>query len=506
MVKFCHVFQGGEKMPVSSEHPALVEQRAIEYIPTSERHGRPNTLLTIWFASNAQITTVATGLLATAVFGLSLEWAIISILIGNLVGCLFMAYHSVQGPRLGIAQMIQSRAQFGMYGAVLPIAVVVVMYVGFFVSSAVLGGEAVAQLIHVSTDWGIVICDAVTLLMAWVGYALIHRYDRWASVLFAVVFLIITVKMLTVHSPAYHATGDTAATILLVISIVVSWQITWAPYVSDYSRYLPQDTPAARTFWYTYAGAAVGGAWFMSIGALGGVLASASISSNTAGYFAGLFPSVRWLILITAILGIFAANVENLYGPFLSAAAAIFPSGKVGSAPVARLVSAGAIAVLGTLLAIGASAHFLTDLSNFVLFLLYFLIPWTAINLTDYYLVRRGHYQIEEIFKPDGIYGAVNWWAVGIYVLTIGVEVPFVNSSLYEGPIAKSMGGADISWIVGAILAGVLYYLVATRILRIGRPAPEQKSEPAGSLAVVVESDFGNLRESLSGRICLSRK
>ena len=154
----------------------------------------------------------------------------------------------------------------------------------------------------------------------------------------------------------------------------------------------------------------------------------------------------------------------------------------------------------------GYPAHSLTDLSNFVLFLLYFLIPWTAINLTDYYLVRRGHYQIEEIFKPDGIYGAVNWWAVGIYVLTIGVEVPFVNSSLYEGPIAKSMGGADISWIVGAILAGVLYYLVATRILRIGRPAPEQKSEPAGSLAVVVESDFGNLRESLSGRICLSRK
>ena len=40
------------------EAPAssFVEQRAIEYIPLSERHGRPNTLFTIWFASNAQIT------------------------------------------------------------------------------------------------------------------------------------------------------------------------------------------------------------------------------------------------------------------------------------------------------------------------------------------------------------------------------------------------------------------------------------------------------------------
>ena len=349
----------------------VIEQRAIEYIPLNERHGRPNTLFTIWFASNAQITAVATGLLATVVFGLSLPWAIAAILIGNLVGCLFMAYHSVQGPRLGMPQMIQSRAQFGMFGAVLPILAVVLLYIGFFTSSAILGGEALSRLLHVSTNWGIVICDAITLVMVWVGYDLIHRYDRWASVLFAAVFIAITVKMLTVTRPAYHGHADTAASILLAISVFVSWQITWAPYVSDYSRYLPQDTPSSRTFWYTYAGSAIGAIWFMIIGAYGGILAPAAITANTAGYFADLFPSVQWLILLTAVLGIFAANVENLYGPFLSGAAAVSPSGRVGSAPVARFLAAAAVATLGTLLAILASPHFLTDLSNFVLFLLY---------------------------------------------------------------------------------------------------------------------------------------
>ena len=213
----------------------------------------------------------------------------------------------------------------------------------------------------------------------------------------------------------------------------------------------------------------VGAVWMMCIGAFGGVLAASAISANTAGYFAGLFPSVQWLILITAILGIFAANVENLYGPFLSGAAGARPSGRVGSAPLVRLLAAGAVAVVGTVIAILASPHFLTDLSNFVLFLLYFLIPWTAINLTDYYLVRHGRYEIAEIFKTSGIYGLVNWWAVGIYVLTVLVEVPFMNTSLYEGPLAKSLGGADIAWIIGAILSGVLYYVVATRILKLGR-------------------------------------
>jgi NCS1 family nucleobase:cation symporter-1 len=454
----------------------VVERRAIEYIPLSERHGRPNTLLTIWFASNAQITAVATGLLATVVFGLSLPWSIAAIVIGNLVGCLFMAYHSVQGPRLGMPQMIQSRAQFGMFGAALPILAVVLMYIGFFTSSAVLGGEALSRLLHVSTDWGIVICDAVTLVMAWAGYNLIHRYDRWASVLFAAVFIAVTVKMLTVPRPAYHGHADTAANILLAISVFVSWQITWAPYVSDYSRYLPQETSAARTFWYTYVGSAAGAIWFMIIGAFGGTLAAAAISSNTAGYFAGLFPSVQWLILLTAVLGIFAANVENLYGPFLSGAAALSPSGRVGSAPVARLLAAAGVAVLGTLLAIMASPHFLTDLSNFVLFLLYFMIPWTAINLTDYYIVRRGRYDIDDIFRADGRYGRVNWWGVGIYVATIAVEIPFVNSSLYEGPLARDMGGADISWIIGFIVAAAAYYLAAGRRQPAGR---HHVAEPA---------------------------
>jgi NCS1 family nucleobase:cation symporter-1 len=93
--------------------------------------------------------TVATGALAV-VFGLNLTWSILAILIGNLAGGLYMALHSIQGPRLGVPQMIQSRAQFGMFGAVLPFAVVVLMYIGFFVSTGVLGGQTLEILLHVT--------------------------------------------------------------------------------------------------------------------------------------------------------------------------------------------------------------------------------------------------------------------------------------------------------------------------------------------------------------------
>ncbi|MEJ7704262.1 MAG: cytosine permease [Geodermatophilaceae bacterium] len=51
-------------------------------------------------------------------------------MIGNIAGGIVMALHSAQGPRMGIPQMISSRAQFGVYGACLPLILVVLMYLG----------------------------------------------------------------------------------------------------------------------------------------------------------------------------------------------------------------------------------------------------------------------------------------------------------------------------------------------------------------------------------------
>ena len=75
---------------VDSRRPTLAEQlglekRSIDYIPPSERHGRPNTLLTFWAATNVTLVAAVTGALAVAI-GLDLPWAIATIVIGNLVG------------------------------------------------------------------------------------------------------------------------------------------------------------------------------------------------------------------------------------------------------------------------------------------------------------------------------------------------------------------------------------------------------------------------------------
>ena len=77
-----------------------VEVRSIDYVPLNERHGKLWHLGPLWFMSNAQIATLAVGLISIEAGG-NLIWSLISIVAGTLLGTLFMAFHSAQGPQLG---------------------------------------------------------------------------------------------------------------------------------------------------------------------------------------------------------------------------------------------------------------------------------------------------------------------------------------------------------------------------------------------------------------------
>jgi NCS1 family nucleobase:cation symporter-1 len=125
----------------SRERPARLEISTIQPIPAGERHGTSRDLFTVWFGSNLMLLTIVTGGLAVTVFALPFGWATAALALGNLVGAVFMALHSAQGPTLGVPQMIQTRGQFGSLGSLLVIGIVIVMYVGFLSSNLVLGGQ-----------------------------------------------------------------------------------------------------------------------------------------------------------------------------------------------------------------------------------------------------------------------------------------------------------------------------------------------------------------------------
>ncbi|KIS26159.1 allantoin permease [Arthrobacter sp. SPG23] len=462
----------------ATEVPRL-EDKTIQPIPANERHGKARDLFTIWFGSNIMIMTIVTGGLATTVFGLGFVPAIVGIIIGNVVGGIFMALHSAQGPQLGVAQMIQTRGQFGSFGALLIVVIVVVMYVGFFAANLVFGGEAMAAVSPgISVDAGIIIIGVVSVIATIFGYRLIHAYARFLSVAAGLALLLAFGWILVVHGlPASFLEQGNFNWVgfMGTISVSALWQLAYAPYVSDYSRYMPQGTGSGPAFWASYSGCVLGTLFPMILGALVGTLAM-TVSAGDVEIVGSLGALLQpWTLIIVGIfcLGVAASNAMNLYCGVLCTLT-IGQTFKPTWLPRAKTRSIAAVIlfILAVSIALFARDNFILFYTNFLSFLMYVLVPWTAINLVDYYLLRHGDYRVEDFFKRDGgVYGRFNWVAIGSYVAGALIQVPFSATAIYTGPLAAAMGSVDISWIVGLVVVAPLYY-VAARVFR-------QKTEPA---------------------------
>lgn len=464
----------------------LVEQRSIEFIPHELRHGKPSDLMFVWFGANMELPVVAAGA-TTVASGLSLGWAVVGILLGVVIGTLLMASHSAQGPHLGLPQMIQSRAQFGYYGAAVPLIFVVVMYLGFYAAGVVLGAQALTELLGLPLAAGIIVLSALSTVVAIFGYNLIHKFERYLSYLVAVVFAVLTVLLVTGDFPpttvgAPTLPGFELGPFLLAVSVPAISQLGFAPYVADYARYLPASTSIGSVFWYTYAGVGVSGAWLMILGAAlqqrlaGGPVAAIGAVAHGAG---GWFTAITYLALI---LGVFSINALNIYGGYMSSMTLVttFYRRWRGGLRV-RLAYIVPVAVLATYLGFLYKDNLLASFETFLVLVLAAMSPWTAVNLVDYYLVRRGRYDVDEIYRPRGIYGRVSAAGMGAYLAGFAVQIPFMNNHYYHGPVARALDGGDVSWVVGALVSGALYYALMRRRAALTPAASRSAGSPSAT-------------------------
>jgi NCS1 family nucleobase:cation symporter-1 len=245
------------------------------------------------------------------------------------------------------------------------------------------------------------------------------------------------------------------------VSTSALWQIAYAPYVSDYTRYMPKDTGVRPAFWASYWGCTLGSVLPMILGAMVG-LAMAPHSTLVAG-LAALTQGITPLVLIVFSVSIASANAMNLYCGALSSLTfgqTLVPTWSPG--PRARVVVSILLFLLAVAGALLSKESFLAHYESFILVLLNVLVPWTAINLVDYYWLRHGEYDVSAFFRQDGgIYGRVNAPAVICYVLGILVQIPFIASPLFPSNVAHALGGIDLSWIVGLVLTSPAYYWLA---------------------------------------------
>ncbi|MBF8720170.1 purine-cytosine permease family protein [Pseudomonas guariconensis] len=440
-----------------------LETRSIEFVPHAERYGSPKRLFTIWFSSNFQVTALMVGTLGIA-SGLSFAWTLLGLLVGNLVGTIFMAAHSAQGPHLGVPQMIQSRAQFGVHGAAIPLLVMVTAAVLFLAASGVLMRDALKALLPISDDQAIILVGVLTFVIGFIGYELIHRLGAWMSLLSTLVFGGALVLILLHPGEAGVSTslssGFSWTAFNLVVAQAASWTLGYGPYVADYSRYLPANVNTRTTFWTTYCGCALGSFAMMALGALLAVAIPSALGHDPATAIATLFGPWAPLALGVIALGVIQYNVLCLYSAYMSSVTIFGAFGELRHVTAsAKALIMAVLTVAATLIAIATQYRFDTFFADILIGQLYLLIPWSAINLADYYWVCRGHYEVGELYNAKGRYGRFNRRTLAVYAVSIIGTIPFMKLSFYTGFVANWLG-ADISWAVGLVLAGALYCMV----------------------------------------------
>ncbi|WP_223693657.1 purine-cytosine permease family protein [Leifsonia poae] len=455
----------------ASDRESLIEQHSIDYIPQAERHGKVWHQGPFWFTGNFVLPTLVTGFVGPAM-GLNVGFSILAIVLGAGFGTFFMAFHANQGPRMGLPQMIQSRAQFGSRGAIVPFAATVFVYVGFLVFDTILATQGLQLVLPGGKLLWYPILIAVSIVIAVVGHDLLHFVQRWLTYILVVVFVIVTVVAIVHFSTTAVPHGAAAATagwnptaFLVQISLAAGYNISYAVYVSDYTRYLPANASAPKLITSVYVGAAFSAIWLMSLGSL---LASFIPNADpiTAIRQIGdlLFPGFGVFAVLVSVLALISIMGVNAYGAMLTGTSAVDGFKAVRPTVRLRVVGLVIVGVVCLILALVIPDDYLASFNNFVLLMLYFLVPWTAVNLVDFYFVRRGKYAISEILKPNGLYGRWAWRGMVAYVVGFVAMIPFFSTSFYVGPVAEALGGADFSFVVGLVVSGGLYLLFSRNI------------------------------------------
>jgi len=475
----------------ASHSAAGVETHSIDYVPERERTGRVIEQGPFWFLGNFHFFTLSIGFIGPSM-GLSAGWSALAGALGILFGTLFMAFHGSQGPELGLPQMIQSRAQFGYRGVILVLLGTLMVFVGFNVVNATLLGAGLHNLFGWDTTTVVVISTVLAVVLAIYGHDVLHRAFKWSFVLSLPIYVVLTLFVLmggvsTATAPTGVSQGFVLAAFATQFAAAASYNISYAPYVSDYSRYLPRNTPSGKLIAAIFGGASLSGIWMIGLGAwlatrISGGGGDALVTLHIAG--SSLAPLFGTLTIAVSVIALVAVMGLNAYSGMLTVLTTVDSIRAIRPTRGVRIVTIIAVATIWLLITLTLDSQTMHLLHAFLNIMLCFLVPWTAVNLVDYFFVRRGSYAITHFFTPTGIYGAWGLRGIASYLIGFIAMVPFFAiPHVYDGPLTRQLGGVDVSWLVGLIVPGLVYYFLSRSIdLTAEQPAVAQSERELQAL------------------------
>ncbi len=436
-----------------------LESHGIAPIPADARYGSVLRMFTVWFTPNMELSGVFAGTLAVVV-GLGFWAGLAAIVLGTVIGSLPVAMLCTWGPQTGTGQVPLARLPFGKT-IVLPATVQWLSSIAWDALVGLFGGQAAALLLGIPFWAGAALVLTIEGLVSIYGYEFVHRLQSWGSAVLIVLFAVLTARIFQHHvvlpGDTVHG-GTLIGAFVLMTTIALSLGISWATYASDYSRYLKPSSSRPAIFWLTLGGLSASYVWVETIGLAGATVLGNQTAAGVRSLMGG--GSIGVLALLAIVFGAITSNSMNDYTGSLAFQAL----GMRLRRPVtATLVAVLAFAAVLWLQGGDTASRF----QNILLFIGYWIAPFCAIVMIDWH--DHG-----DRYNPSALRAALSfrnlragWPALIAFVAAFGAMVPFMNTSLFEGPVAALLDGADIAFYVGFVVAGAVYYCLrrAVRLL-----------------------------------------
>ena len=437
---------------------ATIEPGGAEYIPLSERHGKPHQQFWTWVSPNMEFATIFVGVIGVWFFGQTFWQAALAILLGTALGSLSMGALAARGPLFGVPQMVLSRISFGWFGNILPAGVnALVAGVGWFAVNSVSGAFALNALLGWNSKLCLLIIVVVQLAVAFFGHNLVHAFERWAFPVLVVVFVIASVVILSKSHPGAHIAAPVGGRLggwLITFGAAFGYAAGWNPYASDYTRYLPKDTNRRATGLWAGLGVFISCVVLEIVGAAAATVTSIDKYANnpTAGFVSHLPTGIADITLLAIALGAVCANALNVYSGSMS----FLALGIKLPLTMRRAIVAIVFGIAGFFVALSGLSDAGTKYNNFLLVIAYWIGPWLGVFFADQFLRRRKQvagFLFDRKHNP--------WAGFAAMAIAIGVSIwLFANQTDYHGLVPKHYPAfGDLTFEVGFVLAALLYWL-----------------------------------------------
>jgi NCS1 family nucleobase:cation symporter-1 len=454
-----------DELVVHNSNPVFgVEVRGFEHIPEAERNMTLQQVGLLWLGNNLNLFCIVVGCFAIT-RGLSLWWALAACVVGNLPYA-SVALGSICTVRAGFPVTTLSRAAFGMRGNFPNAFLAWIASVAFEVINTIFGVYALLALFELlgwrdSHAAGKLVAVLIQLILgggvAVLGHATMVFLQRFLALSLGGVLLVVfaytsgevdwvSAGHMSLASNAFFPAFMTAC------GVLAFQPLSYLFNGPDWVRYLPSRTPARalfnRVFWWTFLPSVV-------ITTMGAMWATLGDMTNP---IAGLRPFIPTWLFILYIIAAIGGSLANSIPTFYSSGLTLQAMGFNVRRPVATCVDV--LVSTAIVLYILFVEDFSTALNNFIAILLVWLGPYGGVWICDC-LLRRGVYEPGTVHRSEKHCfsdGVDHRWAAWIALSTgMCLAILTMKSPVYDGPIARALGGMDLSWVVGFLTAAAIH-------------------------------------------------